>query len=127
MRRILIAGGPRVGKTTLAAGMRSVLGIVPRSTDDLIGRFPWSDASAEVARWLEEPGPWVVEGVAVPRALRKWLEANAEGLPADALWFSTRPKVDRTPGQITMAKGVASVWAEVEPELRRRGLVIHEF
>lgn len=41
----------------------------------------WSECSLWVAQhWLELPGPWVIEGVAVPRALRKW-QALHHGAP----------------------------------------------
>ncbi len=120
--RILITGGPRTGKTTL--GRSLALGaIVPlRHTDDTID-LGWSEASAEVARWISLPGPWVIEGVAVPRALRKWLRAN-DGCPAEQLIVLHAPFVELTPGQLTMTKGVWSVLAEIASELRARGTEI---
>lgn len=118
--RIIIAGGPRTGKTTLAA---TYPGLVLH-TDDLIGQLDWSAASGVAAGWFDVPGPWVIEGVATVRALRKWLAAHASGQPADlVLWLGT-PLVARTPGQVTMARGCETVWAEVLPLLRARGVAV---
>lgn len=122
MTRIVIAGVPRAGKTTLAATMANV-----RHTDDLIGKLDWSAASLEVSRWLDEPPPWVIEGVAVGRALRKWLSFNPVGKPCDVAWWFGAPRVPLEPGQATMAKGCVSVWAEIEPALRARGVEIRRY
>lgn len=85
----------------------------------------WSEASAEVARWMAESGPWVIEGVATPRALRKWLKANpGAATPADRIVWLDRPFEKLSPGQETMTKGVATVWREVLPELQRRGVLM---
>lgn len=120
--RILIAGGPKAGKTTLANGLAAQGGVTLLHTDDLIDTHDWSSASDEVASWMSREGPWVIEGVAVPRALRKWLQANPEGMPCElALWLS-EPKERLTLRQSAMAKGCLTVWREVEQELRRRGV-----
>lgn len=118
-QRIVITGGPRTGKTTAA----TALGLPVRHTDDT-KHMEWSAASAEVATWFDAPGPWVIEGVSAPRALRKWLAAHAEGKPCDVVQRLTVARVALTPGQSTMAKGVETVWREIEPELRRRGVRI---
>lgn len=120
LMRIVIAGGPHVGKSTAA----DLLGLPVRRTDDIIG-MGWSEASAEAATWFDAPGPWVVEGVATPRALRKWLAAHPHGKPCDRVYWLTTVRAPLTkPGQAAMAKGCATVWVEIEPELRRRGVEI---
>lgn len=119
--RILIIGGPRVGKTTLATQLGEKLGMPVLSTDSLIGLLAWSDASAEVARWLDRES-FLIEGITVVRAIRKWLAANEAGLPCDVLYVGETPRVERTQGQITMAKAFRTIWSEVAPELERRGL-----
>lgn len=125
MSRIIVAGGPRTGKTTYARELALATRAPLRSTDDLIGQLSWSDASAEVARWLDEPGPWIIEGVAAVRALRKWF-ATHPGAPADLVRWASVARVARTPAQEAMAKGCATVWREVLPELVRRGIrVLH--
>lgn len=148
MTRICIAGGPRTGKTTLAGKIAAdivtmecdscgwpaaehgcatpILGrvIAPvRHTDDLI-HLGWSEASAAAALWFDEPGPWIVEGVAVPRALRKWLASHPAGKPCDVVYWLEDPHEELTPGQAAMTKGCATVWEEVADELHARGVEI---
>ncbi len=121
--RVLIAGGPRVGKTTLAGK----LGRAPvRHTDDLLS-YAWSQASEIVSRWMDQPGPWCIEGVAVPRALRKWLERNPTGKPCEVIYWSMDPTVRLTQGQQAMAKGCLTVWMEIMSILRSRGVQIRSF
>lgn len=120
MTRICITGGPRTGKTTLAREMDA--GCQPRGllrhTDDLM-HLNWSEASHRVARqWFNEPGPWIIEGVAVSRALRKWREQNpGEPPPVDRVIYLRTPHEELTPGQRSMAKGVETVHREIEPWL----------
>ena len=120
--RVCIVGGPRTGKTTLASTM-----LDPLHTDDLIGALDWSAVSEIIAtQWIPKPGPWVIEGVALVRALRKWIERNAAGKPCDRVIVLRTPKVELTPGQAAMAKGHETIWREVEPQLRKRGVEIVE-
>ncbi|HEY0194873.1 MAG TPA: hypothetical protein VGC42_27360, partial [Kofleriaceae bacterium] len=79
--RILITGGPRTGKTTLAGALEVELlaqrgaGPAPavRHTDDMIeqtkhlGKDGWSEASRLASLWLDAHGPWIIEGVAASR------------------------------------------------------------
>lgn len=130
MTRIAITGGPRTGKTTLGDILRVEemesgrrLAVPLRHTDDLIGKLEWSDASAEVARWMDAPGPWIIEGVAVSRALRKWREAHpGEPPPVDRVIYLSEPHVDTTPHQHAMAKGVRKVHDEIESWLAEHGV-----
>jgi broad-specificity NMP kinase len=118
--RICIIGGPRTGKTTLASTMENVL-----HTDDLIDKFDWSGVSEFVATdWLARSGPWVIEGVAVVRALRKWLAAHAHGQPCDRIIVLTQPHVELSKRQASMAKGHEKVWQEVRTTLLARGVVV---
>jgi hypothetical protein len=132
MTRIVILGGPRTGKTTLANKMAPLDAIVPagfglvRHTDDLIG-LGWSEGSQHIAdEWLTQPGPWIIEGVACSRALRKWREAHAgEPPPVDRVIRLTTPHVALEGGQIAMMKGEHTVWSrDVEPWLRDHGVEI---
>jgi hypothetical protein len=115
--RIVIAGGPRTGKTTLAAS----LGLPVLHTDDLIP-LGWVPAGAAVAEWIDQPGPWVIEGVTAPRALRRWLKRNPSGAPCDLIAFLARPAIPRTRGQEAMAKGCAKIFTEIAPVLAARGV-----
>jgi len=134
MDRIVICGGPRTGKTTLATDLWEQNdwphGIV-RHSDDLIeelkhlGKDAWSEGSRRVTEWMDAPGPWIIEGVALARALRKWREANpGERPPVDRVIRLTTPHVALTNGQAAMAKGEETVWAEVEPWLRQHGVKV---
>ena len=125
--RLLVTGGPRTGKTTIAAEFGGVRAVPVRGTDSLIGAYDWSAASAVVAEWFDAPGPWIIEGVAVPRALRKWLAKHPTGKPADKVVWLEFPKVDRTPRQDSMARAVETVWLQVQPHLVRRGVYIERF
>jgi molybdopterin-guanine dinucleotide biosynthesis protein len=115
--RVAITGSPRAGKTTLAIRVADEMrarGTEPnvRHTDSLIsklqhlGRDAWSAASAEVATWFDAAGPWIVEGVSVSRALRKW-HANHPG---------ERPPVDR------VIHLTVTVHSEIEPWLAEHGI-----
>lgn len=136
MTRICITGGPRTGKTTLA---KKIFGSPPFTkepedrvlhTDDLIDRLAqlgkdgWSEASRIASTWLDEPGPWIIEGVAVSRALRKWKEAHpGEKPPVDRVIFCATAHVERTTGQTAMARGVETVHRnDVEPWLEEHGI-----
>lgn len=116
MRRILITGAPCTGKSTLAAslGLPHYCTDPSRMTAMGIGtpdHLDWSEASEYVAReWLTMPGPWVIEGVAVPRALRKW---GSDTLPADKLVVLTVPHVELTSGQRMMGSALHCVLDEL--------------
>lgn len=94
----------------------------PKPTDDLIETHDWSEASAEVASWFDAPGPWVIEGVAVPRALRKWLAAHPEGKPCDVVHWLEQPRVVRTLKQDAMASACRTVMGELIAPLLSRGV-----
>lgn len=141
--RIIIAGGPRTGKTILA----KMIGLPVKPADSLINIYGlairylpgiffriksiyslitrgWSEASLEASRWFDDPGPWIVEGVAAGRALRKWMESHPSGKPCDLVVYLAHPKISRTPGQDAMAKGCDTVWKEINPHLERRGVKV---
>ena len=101
-QRIAIAGGPRTGKTTLSTRVtdRPVV-----HGDDFIA-LGWSQASEALAAQVNASvGPLVVEGVQVPRALRK-------GMAVDVVIWLERPYVTQTPEQAIMAKGCRTVFDE---------------
>jgi hypothetical protein len=140
MTRLVIAGGPRTGKTTLAFAIYNgarcptedftMDGVEHRGlrkfhTDDLID-LGWSEASEAASRWLDEPGPWIVEGVAAVRALRKWLDRNPTGKPCDAVLYLEQPLVALTDGQARMRLGCRTVWEQIVGELDRRGVSVSE-
>lgn len=126
--RVAIGGGPKTGKSTLSLSVARELELDPLAihhTDDLVGVLEWSEASAQVAEWMCEPGRWVIEGVSVARALRKWLAAHPEGKPCDILIWRTEPfSDDLLPGQAAMSKGCDTVLRGIEAALLERGVEI---
>lgn len=100
-KRIAIAGGPLTGKTSLAAEVtdRPVF-----HTDEYMD-LPWSDQPLKWLDRLRDLPSFVLEGVQVPRTLRKGLVVDA------VIWLDT-PKEILTPGQARMAKAVATVYRE---------------
>jgi len=122
--RILIAGVPRAGKTTLAATLAvDSPGSRVMHTDDLIAVSDWSAASAQVALWMEGDD-FIIEGVAIPRALRKFYAKHPAWSPAGVVYWMPTPYETLTKGQAAMARGCETIWAEVVGELRRRGVVV---
>ena len=124
--KIVVGGGPRTGKTTFAHKLGVELKLPVKHTDDLIPILDWSGASQAVSEWFQRSEPCIIEGVAVWRALRKWLASHAVGKPCDTVYVLNTPMVDLSPGQDTMSKGCDTVWRQIEPELRERGVVIKE-
>jgi hypothetical protein len=100
--RVAICGGPRTGKTTLsrlATDRKAV------HSDDFIN-MGWSEASTHLVFTLNKHGaPFVVEGVAVARALRKGLRVDC------AVWLDAE-RVPLSSGQQTMSKAVRTVFNE---------------
>lgn len=120
---MVIAGGPRAGKSTFAAAIAGKHRI--HNGEELVGA-DWSAGSLTASLWLSEPGPWICENVAMARAMRKWLARNPEGSPADLVIHINEPVVERLRGQHLMALGCETVWREIKPELERRGTRILE-
>src|SRR5262245_29026178 len=124
--RVVVAGGPKTGKTTLAIRGGRRTGKPTRHSDALVTTHKWGDDSAEVATWFDQPGEWIVEGATMARALRKWL-AGHPGQRLDVTVIYCRdPLCSRSKGQETMAKGVHTVWTGVLAELRSRGVTVVE-
>ena len=113
--RIGITGGPNTGKTSLAneyAEHRD--GAIVVHGDDLM-HLEWSEASKQLAKLgnTAEP-PVIIEGVQVPRAIRK-------GLWLDVLVVRSTPFVELTKRQRAMQKGIDTVIRDCRTE----GLLIY--
>ncbi len=103
-KRVAIAGGPRVGKTTLVSS--SAFDLHKRiHTDDLINKVPWDSVPEEIARLTAGVERFVVEGVQVPRCLRR-------GLAVDLVIWLERPRVELSEGQRRMWKATRTVFSE---------------
>ena len=116
--RTVITGVPRSGKTTMSEDMSHV-----RHTDDNMG-VGWSQHSEAVSYWFDSPGPWVIEGVAAVRALRKWLKRTPTGMPCDTVVYLDREVVPLSKPQAIMASGCNTIWDEIKGELSKRGVAI---
>lgn len=102
--RIAITGAPSTGKTTLTLklddGKRRIF------HNDDFKHLEWSAASEHIAKEVNEhEGPCIVEGVTVPRALRK-------GMRVDTVLWLSKPWKEQKPGQVAMGKGCRTVLNE---------------
>ena len=120
MERLLITGAPKSGKSTLVSKMENVDHYCTdpqRVCDEGIVGTPnhldWSGASQFVSdKWIGEKQ--VIEGVAIPRALRKWKQINPfSPLPFDKLIILEGTFEPLSKGQLTMAKGIKKVIEEL--------------
>lgn len=131
MSRIGIVGGPRTGKSTLARQLAAggpILCTDPRGlvkdVESGVEYVPnthadWSAASLYVAEvFLSRPGPWILDGVGLARALRKWRGLfPGQPPPLERLVYLTVPVRELTEGQRRMTLGVKTVLAEIRPWL----------
>ncbi len=99
--RVAIAGGPRTGKTTLSARITDR----PVSHTDDFMKEPWERVPHLVIAMLRDLPAFVVEGVQVPRTLRKGLEVDA------VIWLDS-PVTDQTSKQRTMSAACRTVFQE---------------
>ena len=113
--RVVIGGGPRTGKTTLSESYSCDV----VHTDNMIGKTTWESISDHLAAWMLRDGPWVVEGVASVRALRKLLETDPDRRPCDMVIWCRTVRVPLTAKQEAMMKGTEKTWREVRAALRR--------
>ncbi len=134
VERVVIAGGPRRGKSVIAEKLRRE-GAAFHDGEELVDRPEWAGMTREqkwsagsdlASRWLDEPGPLVFENVAAARALRKWLARNPTGKPADVVVHLREPVIETNSGQEAMASGSETVWNEVRSELVMRGVRVIE-
>lgn len=97
--KIAIAGGPKSGKTTMAATAGDDRPVV--HTDSY--RDSWDDAPRQAMEELEKHDRWIIEGIQVGRCLRKGL------VPDIVIWCEIAHK-PHTPGQKTMARGCKTIF-----------------
>lgn len=139
--RVVIVGGPRCGKSWLARELRAQ-GLPtfcgdPEST--VKDPEPWvtylpeglgfgSPASQWIVdNWLPMPGPWVLEGHVMARALRKWMKQVDEStvnhghpFPCDrvVVFPNQREELHLKPRQATLHEVVMEQWSEVREYFR---------
>jgi hypothetical protein len=128
--RTVILGGPGSGKSTLATELSA--GAVPVFCGDPASKakvlvdgvnylpegipFAGDDGAAAwiAGNWFTMPGPWILEGHVMARALRRWARDHYNGVPCDRIIVLTgQHRADPLKGQLAMGKAVATVWAEI--------------
>lgn len=125
--KIIICGGPKTGKTSLAKGISINKSIPIRHTDDLILTHKWGEDSDEVEKWINEPGDFIIEGVTAHRGLRKWFinHAHPNQEPnIELIYVMNTPHTTLTREQEIMRKGFATQWAAMLPTIRGRQIPV---
>lgn len=112
-KRVAVAGGPKTGKSTLAAGVtdRPVI-----HTDD-VKHEQWENVPFVCIARVKDLDSFLIEGVQVPRCLRK-------GMVVDAVIWLSKAKATRTQGQQTMAQAVATVFDDWRRSFNLRNIPI---
>jgi adenylate kinase family enzyme len=118
--KILICGHPNAGKTTLSEELSGSLYFPIILHTDAFKEEPWSQQSDNVLAWITDTKPpYIIEGVTVVRALRKWLKANpGSARPCDVVFYLQVE--DPSP----LGKGCDTIFAEIQNELIRRGVAV---
>ncbi len=114
--KIVIAGGPRTGKSTFATRLNKELNIPIVSTDNYIA-CGWSEAPHEIINDIKDLDNYILEGVNCGRVIRK---LNEKGLDIcfDKVYYLGEPVVKyEKKGQESLAKGCKTVWLDVIPIL----------
>lgn len=143
-KRYIIIGPPFAGKSTLmqklmAKGYPAFCTDSKTQTREVVkgvtylqDGLEWSEASQYVAdNWLGTAGPWVVEGVAALRAVRKMIRqgngAALKGAEIIVLSFMHYKDQDNLKeGHFAMNRAFRSMWAEIGPLCKGLGIVVHE-
>lgn len=116
--KIILAGGPKTGKTALSGVLSARHAIKNvKHTDSLREGRTWDEIVQQVSHWYDEEGPWIIEGVVTPHALVSWFTRNSHGKPADVVIFLGKGLEHRSARQLSMAKGCLTVWNHVLPHL----------
>lgn len=118
--KIVIGGGARCGKTSLAELLAREHGLPVYHADDLI-HLGWSEASDAFADVIEYGRDGIYEGVAAVRALRKLLK-RTRARPITRYIHLTFPRTSLTEGQRKMNVGIEVVHREIRSRLRDRGV-----
>ncbi len=128
--RIVIVGGPRCGKSTLARELRAhgyptycgdPLSKAKEPEDDVTYAPEGLGMGPEASRFVADvlftmPGKWVCEGHIMARALRKWAsEREWHCMPCDRIIVLSdhHPLAAVSSAQAAMHRGVMTTWSEV--------------
>lgn len=120
--RIVIAGGPRTGKSTLFRSLALDFAVAI-GTDDFMDR-PWDAVPDAIVDVLEKHDEFLLEGVNAARVLRRWIRDRQTFPGIDVCYYLTSPMVPQTKAQASMTKAIATVWKDVLPRLVADGTTI---
>lgn len=120
--RVVIAGAPRCGKSTLFRSLALEFDVT-LATDDYI-HLGWDAVPDAAVAELAQHESWLLEGVAAARVLRRWLLHRGDCPKIDVCYYLTKPMAQRTRAHDSMAKGIEKVWREVAPKLIASGCQI---
>lgn len=125
--KIIIIGGPRSGKSTLAKKLankinaqryctdpKSLVKDIESNVNYLPDGIPWGDDSTHIINnWFSKEGDWIIEGVGAVRALRKWAQSKP---PCDKIIFikESFPGINLSKGQASMHKSISTIWGDIE-------------
>lgn len=127
MSRILITGGPRTGKTTLAAQLSKQKEISTiLATDGLIGFKDFHLQTLLVASWLDQPAPWIIEGCQAAHALQHWLSHHPDpaSTPCDVLYWLQQPFTSLNPKQQKFKDQIDRLLSPSATILQLRGVTV---
>lgn len=124
--RTIIIGGPRSGKSTLAqtfgcpvfcADPKNLVKDVIDGVTYLPDAIEWDQQSHFICNnWFTMDCDWVIEGVSVVRALRKWAKYYDTNPPCYNIIYikNIHPLASNIlDGQIAMAKSIDTIWSEI--------------
>lgn len=120
----MITGWSGTGKSRVYGKALADELAVPLLATDAFIPLGWSEASAHVAGMLTDGVSRVVEGVAVPRVLRKMLAAAPTIRPCARLVIVTKALRPQTDDQIAQGKGHDKILAGILPALIALGVEI---
>lgn len=119
---IILAGGPRTGKTSTAIRISERYNTTMKcihadsfapDPDTLIDKAKsWSLQSEKISKLFAKTGPWICEGTRTVHAIRKYLKTH-DRLQATVVWMNN-PIQKQTIKQEQMAKGCLTVWNTID-------------
>ena len=127
-KRILVAGGPGVGKTALARKIAAQTGLPLLHADEELWHLGDDGAQEKLVALFERPA-WIIEGGVVVSALQRWLrehEADAS-VPVDTVFWGSHPRRELSPDEELLLRAIGRVWKMTMPIVTARGATVETF